>query len=173
MANFLDSCSHGLSLLFESQVRSEWALITGVRNACVNAVPRCRASSAVQLLLQGSANSLAMAHLRKTRDDVDSLEVGQIMRFCVTDDAGAKQGEAWAHVLAGGFFPRVRCLSSSNEAFRNWVSKPGREGHAPMQAMLHLCKGAPSKSPRFAEKKLQLHSTCLDGHSEGERHRGI
>ncbi len=80
-------------------------MLTGVRNAGVNTVPRYRARSAVQLRLQGSANPLAMTHLKKTRDDVDPLEVGQIIRVCATDDAGAKQGEALAHVLVVGFFP--------------------------------------------------------------------
>ena len=93
-----------------------------------------------------------MAHLKKTRDDVDSLEAGQIICFCITDDSGAKQGEALAQVLTGGFFPRVRYLSASDEAFQDWMSKPGRDDHAPLRAKLHICKGAPSKCPKLAEK---------------------
>ena len=89
-------------------------MFTGIGRAGVNAVPRYRSRCAAQLLRQSSANPFAMTHLKKTRDDVNSLEAGRIIHFCVTDDEGANQGEVV-------------------EAVQGCRSKSGPEVHAHME----------------------------------------
>ena len=92
-----------------------------------------------------------MTHLPATREDLPALAEGHIIRFAVTDNEGAKQGEAIAQVLSLGTNPKVRYPCASEEAFQFWISSAGEVDHAPKKAKTHVCRLAPSRCPLNVE----------------------